>query len=234
MNLRASFRSVWRDKTFAAMTLLLLTIGIAACTAIFTIVNTVLIRPIPYANPDRIVTVWTQGTKTGRIGQISAPDFKDFQQQSQSFRSFSLYSTDLTNVSTAGTAERDTIAVVGTGFFDALGVRPELGRPMTDAEASTPGKQVALVSHEFWQRRLAASPQAIGQSVRIDNKNYEVIGVLPAGFHYPDGTADTNGPTDVWLPAADPSRVPLRAPPIISVSSPDCVTASPFRPPTPN
>jgi putative ABC transport system permease protein len=203
MNLRASFRSVWRDKTFAAMTLLLLTLGIGACTAIFTIVNSVLIRPIPYANPDRIVTVWTQGTKTGRVGQISAPDFKDFQQQSQSFRALAAFSTDLTNVSTAGTAERNTIAVVSAGFFDALGVRPELGRLLTDDEASTPGRQLAVISHDFWQRRLAASPQAIGQSVRIDNKNYEMIGVLPAGFHYPDGTADTNGPTDVWLPAAN-------------------------------
>src|SRR3954451_17962870 len=123
MNLRASFRSVWRDKTFAAMTLLLLTIGIGACTAIFTIVNTVLIRPIPYSDPDRIVTVWTQGIKTGRAGQISAPDFNDFKQQSKSFRALSAFATDLTNVSTAGTAERNTVAVVGAGFFDALGVR---------------------------------------------------------------------------------------------------------------
>src|SRR3954468_21419674 len=106
MNLRASFRSVWRDKTFAAITLLLLTIGSGACTAIFTIVNTVLIRPIPYANTDRIVTVCTQGTNTGRVGQPPAPDLKDFQQQTQSFRSFAAFSTDLTNVSTAGSAER--------------------------------------------------------------------------------------------------------------------------------
>jgi putative ABC transport system permease protein len=203
MNLRASFRSVWRDKTFAAMTLLLLTIGIGNCTAIFTIVNTVLIRPIPYANPDRIVTVWTQGTKTGRVGTISAPDFKDFQQQSQSFQALSVFATSLTNVSTAGSAERNTVALVSAGFFDALGVRPELGRLITDDEASTPGREVAVISHDFWQHRLAASPQAIGQSVRIDNKNYEVIGVLPVGFHYPDRTADTSGLTDVWLPAAE-------------------------------
>src|SRR3954447_22320115 len=105
MNLRASFRSVWRDKTFAAMTLLLLTLGIGACTAIFTIVNTVLIRPIPYADPDRIVTVWTQSNETGRTGWVSGPDFKDFQQQSRSFKALSLFNTDLANVSIAGTAE---------------------------------------------------------------------------------------------------------------------------------
>src|SRR4051794_22997060 len=123
MNLRASFRSVWRDKTFATMTLLLLTLGIGACTAIFTIVNTVLIRPIAYANPDRIVTVWTQGIKTGRTGQISAPEFKDFQQQSKSFQALSLFMTDLTNVSIAGVAERAYVSLIGPGFFDAIGVR---------------------------------------------------------------------------------------------------------------
>ena len=196
MNFRIALRSVWRDRTFAIMTLVLLSAGIAACTAIFTIVNTVLLRPLPYGHAEGIVTLWSQYPKTGRTGPVSHPDFQDWQRQTSSFASLAEFQSDITSVYAGKVAERDSVAMVGPGFLESLGTAPQVGRGFTRDELEISGKHVAMINHELAQRRFGGDRAAVGQTVRFYNISYEVIGVLPAWFHFPDETA-------LWVPVAE-------------------------------
>jgi putative ABC transport system permease protein len=196
MKLRIAFRSVWRDKTFAIMTLILLSLGVGACTAIFTIVDTVLLRPLPYHQPDRIVTVWSQYPKTGRVGPVSHPDLQDWSRQSHSFAALSEYSTETTNIFSANVADRTEVALVGPGFLEAMGTPAVAGRGFATDELAVPGKRVALINHDLAQRRFGDDRHALGQNIRFYNQSYEIIGVLPSWFRFP-------GESEVWAPVAE-------------------------------
>jgi putative ABC transport system permease protein len=184
--------TIWRDVqfgarllakerafTFAAVTMLAL--GIGATTAVFSVVNGVLLRGLPYANPDRIVSVYEKRVKEGQLrGFVSVPDLLDWRAQSTSFQSM----TGTANVSTiwqsdAG-AEQVPAAVVSPEFFDVFGVRPALG-----GTGSQQPDTVVVLTHGFWQRRLGGDASIIGRSLTIDSRSMTVAGVLPAAFEYP-------------------------------------------------
>ncbi len=190
-----AIRQLRRSPGFALSTIITLALGIGATTAIFTLVDGILLRPLPFPDHDRLVAIDTMefppGAPTDKlyadwaIGS-SYPNFIDWQHQNHTFESIASYQE---NARLFAKANGDGAQVISNGrvsanLFSTLGVRPELGRLFT-AEEEQPGQHVVILSHELWVSQFGASPQAIGQIVRISDVPYTVVGVMPAGIHYP-------------------------------------------------
>jgi putative ABC transport system permease protein len=197
-DLRYSLRSLARHPGFTAVVVIVLALGIGANTAIFTVIDSVLLKPLPYPDPGRLVKAWGRFTGIGIPDDrnwISVPEFKDFERLNRSFSGLAAMSGASFNVSAGGTPERVDGAAVSASMFPMLGVKPEIGRLFT-REEETPGRdRVVLISHGLWQRRFAKDPGLIGRTMRVNGVPYQVIGVLPAWFNFP---ADT----EIWGPLA--------------------------------
>ena len=203
-DLRFTLRSLRRSPGFFAVTVLTLALGIGATTAIFSVVNGVLLRGLPYPNADRIVRVYQVGEQGGK-GQVSDPNFEDWKARSRSFAALAQMTPGGT-VSVTGAREpvRARAAVVSAEFFDALGVRPKLGRGFAPDEQRVGGTPVVLVSDAFWRRSLGADANIVGTTVlNFDRNVYTVVGVMPASVNYPAGV-------DLWLPRELHERNPHR------------------------
>ena len=201
---RFTFRSLRRSPGFFAVTVLTLALGIGATTAIFSVVNGVLLRSLPYPNPERIVRVY-QVNEGGQRGQVSDPNFEDWKARSRSFAALAQM-TSAGTVSVTGAQEpvRARAATVSAEFFDALGVRPQIGREFTAEEQKVGGAPAVLVSHAFWRRYLNADPSLVGKAVlTFDRQAYTVVGVLPRTVNYPSGV-------DLWVPRELSERNPHR------------------------
>jgi putative ABC transport system permease protein len=205
-DVRYAVRRLLRSPGFTVVALLTLILGIGANSAIFSVVNSVLFRPLPYPDPDRIVTVW------GAFPQLdvdqrhtSEPEILDYQQNLKSFSALGAF----VNRSMILSGEDDPEMVAGTyttaGFFPTLGVMAGLGR-FYGPEEDKPGSAVVVLSHAFWQRRFASDPAIVGKTMTINEKSYVVIGVMKPGFQFPDEK------TQLWLPLAiDPDNLSIGA-----------------------
>src|SRR5215831_3970961 len=197
-DLRYSLRSLARNPGFTAVVVIVLALGIGANTAIFTIIDSVLLKPLPYPDPGRLVKIWGRFTGIGIPDDrnwISVPEFKDLEHLNRSFSGLAAMSGASFNISPGGMPERVDGAAVSASFFPMLGVKPEVGRLFT-GEEETPGRdRVVLISHGLWQRRFAKNPGLVGSTMRVNGAPYQIIGVLPAWFNYP---ADT----EIWGPLA--------------------------------
>jgi putative ABC transport system permease protein len=174
-------------------------VGIGAATAIFTVVNAVVLRPLPYPEPDRLVELYEQNLERGWDSfAVSPANFADWRDMSESFQAIAIYSAvDKSgfNLTGEGRAERVQSCGVGAGFFDVFGVRPQLGYGL-EAEHDTPGNDhVVVLSDGFWRQRFGADPQIVGRSIELDGEPYEVVGVMPPEFQYPPQV-------DLWVPLA--------------------------------
>ncbi len=194
-DLRYGIRLLAKNPGFTTVAVLTLALGIGANTAIFSVVDTVLLRPLPYPEPDRIVTLWSFWKITGSLGQVSAPDFHDWHDQSTSFDAMAYYQGGETSVSAGSNADFAQVAGVTPEFFRVLGVKAAAGRLFAMEEDSKGGAPVAVLSDAFWQRNFGRSPLALGQQIKMMDRSFTVIGVMPRGFQFP-------GLTDVWFPAA--------------------------------
>jgi putative ABC transport system permease protein len=192
-DLRYAARILLKQPAFTLIAILVLALGIGANTAIFSVVDAVLLRPLPYANQERLVTLSTFWRTTGVRGQVSAPDFDDWRELATSFDGMAAYARGETSVSVGGTADYAAVARVTPGFFDLFGVRAEAGRLPTDAEQRDAGPLTAVVSHAFWVTRLGGNRAALGGTLKYAQRLYTIVGVLPPSFRYPSGT-------DVWTP----------------------------------
>jgi predicted permease len=197
-DLRYGLRSLRTDPGFTAVVLLTLALGIGASTAIFSVVNGVLLRPLPYAEPERLVRLFEkierQAMSSDRM-EIAPANFLDWRAQCQSFSDISAYGFD--DLALAGDQEAENIAsaFVSANLFSMLGVNPIMGR-VFNVEEDQPGHDsVALLSHGLWQRRFGADPKVIGQKILLDGNTYTVIGVMPPGFQFPKNT-------ELWTPLA--------------------------------
>ncbi|HEX6051670.1 MAG TPA: ABC transporter permease [Gemmatimonadaceae bacterium] len=193
-DVRFALRSYGRSPGFTAVALLTLALGIGTTTATFSIVDAVLFRPLPYGEPDRIVTLSSQDSLGNRIRSVSAPNFYDWQEQSRSFEAMALFSAERRAVVAGGNAAYIETATVSVDFFCVIGVPARIGRTIqaSDVEAS---ERVVVVSHGFWARALG-SPSALPESpLEIDGERYRVVGVLPLGREYPAGV-------DLFVPHA--------------------------------
>lgn len=205
-DIRYGFRLLLKNKAFAAVAILALGLGVGANTAIFSLVNGVLLRPLPFPQADRIVYFEGRNPSQGITeSNISFPDFNDWSQQTDLFASTAVFYTASSNLGADGAEpERVPRAGVSSGFFNVLGVQPVLGRTFV-AEDDIPGgiQTVAIISHGLWKRRFGADLGIIGKQVQINARPMTVVGVMPPGFDVPEQS-------QIWTPsglkAADEPR----------------------------
>jgi putative ABC transport system permease protein len=190
---RYATRMLRRRPGFTAVVVLTLALGIGATTAIFSVVYGVLLRPLPYANPDRIMAVFEVSTK-GHLARLADPNFDDFRDQNRSFQSIAKYNSYVESVSGTTEPTRTTIANVSPDLLKVFGVQPILGRAFTAGDARKGAGPTALVSYGYWKQVLASSRDLSQSHLSIGGSVFSVIGVLPDGFQFP-------AKVDVWLPA---------------------------------
>ena len=192
-DLRYAARSLRRQPAFALLAIGTLALGIGANAAIFSVVNAVLLRPLAYYRPDRIVALTTHWQKTGRRGTVSAPDFHDWHDATSSFAAMAYYTYDLdfeTSVNVDGVADYGSVVLVTPEFFDVFGVDALVGRRIARTAALSDAP-VAVIGHEFWLRRFGGSSGVIGRTVTFGQRAVTIVGVMPPGFGFP-------GRTDIW------------------------------------
>lgn len=189
-DLRLALRQLAKNPAFAAVAVLTLAVGIGANTAIFSAVNAVLLRPLPYPHSDRLAEVTTSAAEGLRFG-VSYPDLLELRDLTRDFTGVAAYSTQRYNLTGAGDPREVQAAFVTADLFDVLGVQPRIGRPFTAAQERDP---VALVSYGLWATSFGQDPGLLGKSIALDGKSYTVVGVMPPGFHFPDNDIE------IWTP----------------------------------
>ena len=197
-NLIYSLRMLSKRPSLTLVAIIAIALGIGANTAIFSVVNTVLLQPLPYERPQELVTLVIERrdqAPDGIGGTFSVPDFLDIQQQSKTLQYVATYQRSGTMVTEGGEPERLIGAAVTADYFPLLGVKPVLGRVFTRDEDKPGAPQVIVLSYGLWQRRFGGDPNIIGREVNLGGKT-TVIGVLPAGFEYPI----SDDSQDYWEP----------------------------------
>lgn len=187
-NLRFTFRTLRRDAAFAVFAILVAGLGIGASTTVFSVVNALLLRPLPFAEPDRLVWIANHDTP-GLSGQTTQVGYLlDLQERAQSLEAlagyFAFYGVGDNVLSGAGEPERVTGVPVSGNFFDVLGVRPVIGRTFSEDEMKFNGPKAVLLSHALWQRRFNRDPAIVGAPLTLDAEPYTVAGVLPESFDF--------------------------------------------------
>jgi putative ABC transport system permease protein len=199
-DVRTAARSLARSPGFAAVAAVTLALGIGANTAIFSVVDRIVLRPLPYRDPDRLVLV-EHLRPDGRSGAVSAPNFRDFASGSRAFESLAAYRRETVALTSASPAQSLAAAVVTPNLFATLGVAPRVGRGFAEGEA-----QVVVLTDRGWRRITGGDPAAVGRTIAIDHQTATVIGVLPRDLRYV--LADD---VDVFLPLARPFDAALAA-----------------------
>jgi predicted permease len=189
---RHSLRAFAKSPGFTAVAVLTLALGIGASTAIFSVVDAVLLRPLPYPRPQQIVRLWEQAPNGHRM-QFADPNFDDLHSQNHTLAFMARYGEGLTAVSGGSEPVRANAAVVSAEFFETLGVVPLRGRTFAADEFRIHGSPAAVVSYRYWQRYLAAAPDLSEAHVRMEGEVYPIVGVMPDGFDFPLGTS-------IWVP----------------------------------
>jgi putative ABC transport system permease protein len=213
-DLRFAFRQLLKNPGFTTVAVLTLALGIGANTAIFSVVRNVLLRPLPFKESERLVTVWERNPKAGYdVNTVAAATFADWKEQNQVFESMAAFAIDQgLNLTGGAEPERVTAVPVSANLFQVLGVAPIQGRTFLPDE-ETPGRdRIVILSHGLWQRRFGADPQMLGKTVVLDGASHTVVGVMPAGFVFPGNTGVLPGfffikPADLWIPLALPAEV---------------------------
>ena len=201
-DLQHAARALRKHPGFLAVVVLTLGFGIGINTATFSIVNAVLLRPLPFDQPERLVAL-TEPVP-GRTGNapFSPPDFIDVQREQQSFDGIAAYAPRAAELSGSGAPVRLDVTRVSWNLFDVLGVRPMLGRAFT-AQEDRPGVDVAVLSYGLWETRFGADQSIIGRTVALDRRPYTVVGVMPPAFSFPlRGRGFNATPAAAWVPMA--------------------------------
>ena len=192
--MRSAVRSLWRRPTFAIAAILTVALGIGANTALFGLIYSVLIRPLPFRDPGRLVQIWETHPALPQL-QVTAPDFQEWQKQAHSFEQMAAYTLSAMNTGTLlGQGEPEIVhaTMAGSNLFPAMGIQPLAGRAFNDAEDRTK-QQVALMSENLWRRKFGADPAIAGRQIRLDNQSFRVIGVVPEQQAFPEWA-------DLWIP----------------------------------
>ncbi len=202
-DIRYGWRMLARNPGFTAIAVLTLAIGIGASTAIFSVVDTVLLRPLPYREPERLVLVTETlpGMSTDEIG-VSAGEYQDYRDRNRSFSQVAAYESAGFNLTGAGQPLRVNAAALSASAFPLLGVSPELGRGFTTEEDRYGSGSVVVLSHALWEHQYSRDPNILGQTVKLDEKPFTVIGVMPASFRFPFDGAPLSEMADLWVPLA--------------------------------
>jgi putative ABC transport system permease protein len=188
-----TIRLILRSPGFAITAILVTALGIGANTAVFSMVNHILIRPFPYQDSDRIVRIWEKVPVYSRT-EASPPNFLDWRRRSSSFEKMAAYTGTSLNLVGNGNPERIDATLMTVDMLPLLGVKPVIGQLLSQEHFQTGSPPVALLSYGLWQSRYASNPRIVGQSIRLNDRAHTVIGVLPAWFTFPDRE------TRLWIP----------------------------------
>ncbi|HYO80588.1 MAG TPA: ABC transporter permease, partial [Bryobacteraceae bacterium] len=187
-DLQYTFRTLRRESSFAVFSVLILGLGIAACSTVFTAVNTLLLRDLPFHEPDRLIWMATQADDGIAEWRLQVNHVLDLRRQSTSFADLAGYYGYFGKgdrvLTGSGEPERVTIVPVTENFFSLLGVKPLIGRWFTPEECKFNGPSAAILSHAFWTRRFGADPAIVGRSLRLNDRSVTITGVLPASFDF--------------------------------------------------
>ncbi|MFY9572574.1 MAG: ABC transporter permease, partial [Blastocatellia bacterium] len=205
-DLRYAIRMLRKKPSFTVIVVLALAIGIGANTAIFSVVNAILLRPLPYKNADRISMIWMDNPKLG-VAQDwhSYPNYVDYRDQNQVYEDMAAFNGRSFNLTGTGDPVRVVGAWTTASMFSVLGVEPAIGQTFTEAEEE-PGKDLVVVlSNGLWQKRFGGDPGIIGQPINMNGVNRTVLGVMPPSFSFPEKN------TELWVPLAiNPQRKQAR------------------------
>jgi putative ABC transport system permease protein len=192
-DVRLALRQLWRSPGFTAIVVLTLALAIGGTTAIFALIEAVLLRPLAHPQPERIVTLWSQSTRDGHQYRVSAPDFRDFHDQTRPFSALARYTSGTIAVAVGQSAETVGFATISAELFTALGATPAAGRLFTEEERRTSG--VVVVGDRFARRHFGGGDpaSALGGKLRAAGRAWTIVGVMPAGFRFPEDT-------EVWTP----------------------------------
>ncbi|MGC2446659.1 MAG: ABC transporter permease, partial [Candidatus Sulfotelmatobacter sp.] len=201
-DIRYALRQLHKRLGFTAVAVITLALGVGASTAIFSVVYGVLLRPLPYSDPNRIMAVF-EVTPKGEWNRLADPNFDDFRDQNHSFEAIAKYSAGIASVSGAGQPTRSMVANVSADFLNVFRVQPTVGRGFVPADMKKGAAPVVLVSYGYWRQNLSSRTDLSQLHLKIDNAIYSVIGVLPDTFEFPSETA-------LWIPADTDGENPSR------------------------
>ena len=196
-DLRYALRMLVKSPGFTAIAVLTLALGIGANTALFSVVNGVLLSPLPYPQPNQLVALYSR-TPDFTHSSISYPNFLDWQRQNNSFTDLAAWRGDSFNMTGAGEPERLRTTMASADFFSILGVQPVVGRTFTAQDDHAGAAPVVILSNAFWHSRFGASPRILGQTISLNATPYTVIGVLPADFYFRGNNFSNN--TKIYVP----------------------------------
>jgi putative ABC transport system permease protein len=210
-DVRYTIRAGLRSPGFSLLAIATMAIGIGANTAIFSVVNTVLLRPLPFERPEELVLVSQSNRQTGQsLGNAAPANFLDWRERNRSFTGITSFRDESYVLSSADRPERIGGAMVNANFFDVLGVTPALGRRFETRDEGPGAARVAILGDGLWKRRFGGRSDVIGETVRLNDEPHVIVGVMPPGIDYPDrATVWTPGhwrvPDDSLAPAVDPT-----------------------------
>ena len=214
-DIRYAVRMLLKNPGFTLVAVLAVALGIGANSAMFSVINAVLLRPLPYHQPDRLVTIWEESPQRDLYEiPVSLADFNDWVDQNHVFEDLSAYTFTNLNLSGAGEPERLLTVRSSANLLKLVGAAPLLGRPFLPEEDKEGASRVVILSQALWQRRFGSDPGIIGRSLTLDNQSYAVVGVMPANFQFPVGFGYLgkvlNDPIDLYVPIAASSKETAR------------------------
>ncbi|HEX3437205.1 MAG TPA: ABC transporter permease, partial [Pseudacidobacterium sp.] len=189
--LKQVLRRLWRAPMFTCITLITLAVGIGANTAVFSVVDGVLLKPLPYPHPKELVGLWhvAPGLNLGGDINMAPSNYFIYREQNRTFRDVGLYGGDSVSVTGAGEPEQVRALDVTDGLLPVLGIAPLLGRTFNAAEVKTGGPDTVILTYGYWQRKFGSDRSVVGRSMTIDGKPHQIVGVMPKGFQFLDWEA---------------------------------------------
>jgi predicted permease len=208
MDVRYSMRTLSKSPGFTITAVLTLALGIGACTAVFSLVNAVLIRSLPYGDPGRLVYLYTPNPRFKLPVEVFSPffaDFYDLKKESRSFQDMTAFGQSVFNLASQGTAQRASAARVDGDFFATFQATPEVGRAIGPADDQPGREKVAVISHALWQSMFGSAADILHRSLLLDGESYQIVGVMSQGFEYPHYSDVPYGSsqyktTQIWIP----------------------------------
>ncbi len=212
---RYALRTLRKSPGFAAVAIATLALAIGVNTGVFSVVEGVLLAPLPYSYPNRLVVVWESNLHFKQVVRPSYPNFRDWQRNARSFQQMAAVRWRYYDIASPGSPEHLLGAEISSGFLDTLGVKLRFGRSFSSQEDQRGGAPVAILNNDLWRNRFGGSLQALGQAVTLDGVDYTIIGILPRGFRFGDEGLDVYTP----LGQGDPLMLdPRDAPAIMSIA----------------
>jgi putative ABC transport system permease protein len=209
--LRYGIRSLLKHPGFTAIAVITLALGIGANTAMFSVINGVLLRPLPYHEPDRLVTIWEESPQRGLYQlPVSFANFRDWVDQNHVFEQISAYTFTNLNLTGAGEPTRLLAVRSSANLFSLIGAAPLLGRAFLTEEDKEGANRVVILGHALWQSRFGSDPEIVGKSLTLNNQSYTVVGVMSSNSQFPVGFGYLgkvlNDPVDLYVPLAATSK----------------------------